>query len=47
MRGRFSQLQQERAALEEVRATLQKQEEEVTRLNGELVQVSISHEDQH
>jgi hypothetical protein len=47
MRGHFSQLQQERAALEEVRATLQKQEEEVTRLNGELVQVSISHEDQH
>jgi chromosome segregation ATPase len=41
----LGQLQQERAALEEVRATLQKQEE-VSRLNGELVQISISHEDQ-
>jgi hypothetical protein len=29
-----------------VRATLKKQEE-VSRLNGELVQISISHEDQH
>jgi chromosome segregation ATPase len=42
----LSQLQRERAALEEARATLQKQEEEVSRLNGELVQISISHEDQ-
>jgi tetrahydromethanopterin S-methyltransferase subunit G len=42
----LGQLQQEHAALEEVRATLQKQEEEVSRLNGELVQISISHEDQ-
>jgi hypothetical protein len=41
----LSQLQRKRAALEEVRATLQKQEEEVSRLNGELVQISISHED--
>jgi hypothetical protein len=42
----LGQLQRERAALEEVRATFQKQEEEVSRLNGELVQISISHEDQ-
>jgi hypothetical protein len=32
--------------LEEARATLKKQEEEVSRLNGELVQISISHKDQ-
>jgi TolA-binding protein len=42
----LGQLQRERAALEEARASLQKQEEEVSRLNGELVQLSISHEDQ-
>jgi hypothetical protein len=42
----LDQLQRESAALEEARATLQKQEEEVSRLNGELVQISISHEDQ-
>jgi phage-related minor tail protein len=42
----LGQLQRERAALEETRATLQKQEEEVSRFNGELVQISISHEDQ-
>jgi hypothetical protein len=42
----LGQLQRERVALEEARATLQKQEEEVSRLNGELVQISISHEDQ-
>jgi chromosome segregation ATPase len=42
----LGQLQLERAALEEVRATLQKQEEEVSRLNGELVQISISYEDE-
>jgi hypothetical protein len=41
----LGQLQRERATLEEARATLQKQEEEVSRLNGELVQISISHED--
>jgi chromosome segregation ATPase len=41
----LGQLQRERAALEEARATLKKQEE-VSRLNGELVQISISHEDQ-
>jgi chromosome segregation ATPase len=46
------QLQQERdalvearAALEGARATLKQQEDEVSRLNGELVQISISHED--
>jgi hypothetical protein len=43
----LGQLQRERAALEEARATLKKQEEEVSRLNGELAQISISHEDQH
>jgi hypothetical protein len=42
----LGQLQRERAALEEARAMLKKQEEEVSRLNGELVQISISHEDQ-
>jgi DNA repair exonuclease SbcCD ATPase subunit len=41
----LGQLQRERAALEEARATLKKQEEEVSCLNGELVQISISHED--
>jgi transposase len=38
----LGQLQRERAALEEARATLKQQ---VSRLNGELVQISISHED--
>jgi hypothetical protein len=42
----LGQLQRERAALEDVLASLQKQEEEVSRLNGELVQLSISQEDQ-
>jgi septal ring factor EnvC (AmiA/AmiB activator) len=41
----LGQLQQERAALEGARATLKQQEDEVSRLNGELVQISISHED--
>jgi uncharacterized beta-barrel protein YwiB (DUF1934 family) len=36
----------ERAALKEVRATLKLRDEEVSRLNGELVQLSISYEDQ-
>jgi hypothetical protein len=40
------QLQRERAALEQARATLKTREEEVSHLNGELVQISISHEDQ-
>jgi hypothetical protein len=42
----LGQLRRERAALEEARATLQTREEEVSRLNGELVQISISQEDQ-
>jgi Tfp pilus assembly protein PilN len=42
----LGQLHWECAALEETRAMLQKQQEEVSRLNGELVQISISHEDQ-
>jgi hypothetical protein len=33
----LGQLQWERAALKDARATLKKQEEEVSRLNGELV----------
>jgi hypothetical protein len=43
----LGQLQQERVALEGARATLKQQEDEVSRLNGELVQISISHEDLH
>jgi hypothetical protein len=42
----LGQLQRERVALEEARATLKTREEEVSHLNGELVQISISHEDQ-
>jgi hypothetical protein len=42
----LGQLQRECAALEEARASLKTQEEEVSRLNWELVQISISHEDQ-
>jgi peptidoglycan hydrolase CwlO-like protein len=41
----LGQLQQERAALEGAQATLKQREEEVKRLDGELVQISISHED--
>jgi hypothetical protein len=41
----LGQLQRECAALEEGRATLKQREEEVSWLNGELVQISISHED--
>jgi septal ring factor EnvC (AmiA/AmiB activator) len=41
----LGQLQQERAALEGARAMLKQQEDEVSKLNGELVQISISHED--
>jgi chromosome segregation ATPase len=39
------QLQQERAALEEARATLKLRDEEISRLDGELNQLSVSHED--
>jgi chromosome segregation ATPase len=38
-------LQQERAALEGAQATLKQRDEEVSRLNGELNQLSVSHED--
>jgi hypothetical protein len=38
-------LQQEHAALEGVQATLKLRDEEVLRLNGELTQLSVSHED--
>jgi chromosome segregation ATPase len=38
-------LQQERAALEGAQATLKQRDDEVSRLNGELTQLSISHED--
>jgi hypothetical protein len=41
----LGQLQQERTALEGAPATLKQREDEVSRLNGELVQISISHED--
>jgi hypothetical protein len=41
----LGQLQQERAALEGAQTTLMQQEDEVSRLNRELVQISISHED--
>jgi hypothetical protein len=41
----LGQLQQERAALEGAQATLKQREDEVSRLNGELVQISVSHED--
>jgi hypothetical protein len=40
------QLQREHAALEETRATLKLRDEEVSRLNGELVQLSMSYGDQ-
>jgi chromosome segregation ATPase len=39
------QLQQERAALEGARAALKQWEDEASKLNGELVQLSILHED--
>jgi chromosome segregation ATPase len=41
----LGQLQQERTAFEGAQATLKQREDEVSRLNGELVQISISHED--
>jgi chromosome segregation ATPase len=42
----LGQLQQERAALEGARASLKEREDEVSRLDGELIALSISHEDQ-
>jgi hypothetical protein len=41
----LGQLQQQRTSLEGVQATLKQREDEVSRLNGELVQISISHAD--
>jgi predicted nucleic acid-binding Zn-ribbon protein len=41
----LGQLQQERTTLEAAQATLKQREDEVSRLNRELVQISISHED--
>jgi hypothetical protein len=41
----LGQLQLESTALEGAQATLKQREDEVSRLNGELVQISISHED--
>jgi chromosome segregation ATPase len=41
----LGQFQQERSALEGAQATLKQWEDEVSRLNGGLVQISISHED--
>jgi predicted RNase H-like nuclease (RuvC/YqgF family) len=41
----LGRLQQERVALEGAQATLKQQEDEVSKLNRELVQLNISHED--
>jgi two-component sensor histidine kinase len=41
----LGQLQQERATLEGAQASLKEREDEVSKFNGELVQLSISHED--
>jgi hypothetical protein len=43
---RQGQLQWERAALEKAQVTLKLRDEEVTWLNGELAQLSVSYEDQ-
>jgi chromosome segregation ATPase len=40
----LGQLQQERTALKGAQVTLKQREDEVSRLNRELVQISISHE---
>jgi hypothetical protein len=42
----LGQLQQELAALEGAQASLKEQEDEVSKLDGELIALSISHEDQ-
>jgi chromosome segregation ATPase len=42
----LGQLQQERTALEGVRTSLKEREDEVSKLDGELITLSISHEDQ-
>jgi hypothetical protein len=41
----LGQLQQERTTLEGAQATLKWREDEASKLNGELVQLSISQED--
>jgi hypothetical protein len=41
----LGRLQQERTTLEGAQATLKQREDEVSKLNGELVQLNISHED--
>jgi chromosome segregation ATPase len=41
----LGRLQQERTALEGAQATLKQREDEASKLDGELVQLSISHED--
>jgi hypothetical protein len=41
----LGRLQQERTVLEGAQAALKQREDEASRLNGELVQLSISHED--
>jgi hypothetical protein len=41
----LDRLQQERTALEGAQAALKQREDEASKLNGELVQLSISHED--
>jgi hypothetical protein len=41
----LGQLQQERTVLEGAQATLKQREDEASNLNGELVQLSILHED--
>jgi chromosome segregation ATPase len=41
----LGRLQQERAALEGAQAALKRRKDEASKLNGELVQLSISHED--
>jgi chromosome segregation ATPase len=41
----LGRLQQERTALEGAQATLKQRKDEVSRFNGELVQISILHED--
>jgi hypothetical protein len=38
-------LQQERTALEGAQATLKQRDDDISRLNGELVQLSVSHAD--
>jgi hypothetical protein len=41
----LGRLQQERTTLEGAQATLKQREDEASKLNGELVRLSISHED--